>query len=281
MGASGVIVTPSFGMATTAQTHNYTALLYVSDNYKLTAAQKASLATVATSIASSTPTKVTLTGYADRLGEAVANQNLSWRRAIAALEQLRYDVRVLGDTTTKFVAVGSGATSKFGPLGQNRRVTITSTGGTSTATLTGFVTWNGGTWADPPFTLGANGSPLFKLEVEVNGHWYGNATLSTIQVSMDTYVSFSIPNVPLSNGGATLALVENDGPTPYDIAANYCNGLGASQASANLTPTAWTDTAISGVGVTYLGDSSLTVPGITVSTANDAVSIYIGVPNCP
>ena len=281
MGASGVIVTPSLGMATTAQTHNYTALLYVSDNYKLTAAQKASLATVATSIASSTPTTVTLTGYADRLGEAVANQNLSWRRAIAALEQLRYDVRVLGDTTTKFVAVGSGATSKFGPLGQNRRVTITSTGGTSTATLTGFVTWSGGTWADPPFTLGANGSSLFKLEVEVNGHWYGNATLSTIQASMGTYVSFSIPNVPLSNGGATLALVENDGPTPYNIATNYCSSLGASQPAANPIPTAWTNTPISGVGVAYQGDSSLTVSGITVSTRNDAVSIYIGIPNCP
>ena len=281
MGASGVIVTPSLGMATTAQTHNYTALLYVSDNYKLTAAQKASLATVATSIASSTPTTVTLTGYADRLGEAVANQNLSWRRAIAALEQLRYDVRVLGDTTTKFVAVGSGATSKFGPLGQNRRVTITSTGGTSTATLTGFVTWSGGTWADPPFTLGANGSSLFKLEVEVNGHWYGNATLSTIQASMGTYVSFSIPNVPLSNGGATLALVENDGPTPYNIATNYCSSLGASQPAANPIPTAWTNTPISGVGVAYQGDSSLTVSGITVSTSDDPVSIYIGIPNCP
>ena len=281
MGVSAVIVMPSVGMATTDQTHSYAALLYVSDNYKLTPAQKASLAADATSIASSTPTSVTLTGYADRLGGVVANQNLSWRRAIAALEQLRHDVRGLGDSTTRFVAVGAGATSKFGALGQNRRVTISSTGGTSTATLTGYVAWSEGTWANPPFTIGAPGSSVFNIEVQVNGHWYGNATLSTIQAGMATYLSFSIPNVPLTNGGATLALVENDGPSAYGIAANYCTGLGAVQGSVSLTTTGWSSSTIPGVGVTYMGDSSLTLSGITVSTANEALNIYIGVPNCP
>lgn len=276
IGVYGICVMPS--IASAAPTHNFAALLYVSENYKLTPAQKASLAADATSIASSTPTSVTLTGYTDRSGGVVANQALSWRRAIAALEQLRRDVRALGDTTTKFVAVGSGATTKFGPLSQNRRVDIVSTGGTTTATLTGSVGWSGGSWPDPPFTSGANGSSLFTVEVQVNGHWYANATLSTIQVSMETYFTFSIPNVPLTNGGATIALIENDGPTPLGIASMYCLGLGAAQ-SATLTPTPWTNTPISGVGIPYLGDSSLTVPGVTVSAANTPVNIYIGVSN--
>jgi len=276
---AALTATASVGSATAPTTHSYSALTYVSTNYVLTVAQKATLATEAGTIASATPTSVTVSGYTDSSGTAVQNVRLSWLRANTALEQLRHDVRGDGDTTTKFIAKGMGATTKFGAFANNRRVTIISTGGSLTATLTGWVVWNDGQWPNPPFTIGAAGSSLFKIEVQVNGQWYANATLSNVISEMRVAFSFSIPNVPLTNGGATIALVENDGPNPINIATGndeYCGGASTSQGSTSLTPTAWTDSTIPGIPVSYQGDASQTIPGVTVSADANPVSIDIG-----
>jgi len=82
------------------------------------------LNTIAAQIVAQNQSSVTLTGYTDPFGSAIANLRLSVQRANSVKSYLRSKLASLGDTHVTFVVHGRGVTRSGSSFARDRKVTI-------------------------------------------------------------------------------------------------------------------------------------------------------------